>query len=125
MKCSDLRNAQVATWQQTVRWPLNGTAVSQNNLITEQIELNNNHQDGNTSNVREQTFTILASYTDYAAFSNARWVNKPGSFASLEGVHDTIHVLTGGDGTRPSDAGGHMSQIPYAAFDPVFWLHHT
>ena len=32
----------------------------------------------------------------------------------LEGLHNDVHVWTG----------GHMGQIAYAAFDPVFWAHH-
>ena len=36
------------------------------------------------------------------------------SFA-LEGLHDRVHVWTG----------GHMGLIPFAAFDPIFWAHHT
>jgi len=35
--------------------------------------------------------------------------------SALEGFHDNVHVWTG----------GHMSQVPFAAFDPVFWAHHT
>jgi tyrosinase len=33
----------------------------------------------------------------------------------LENVHDAVHVWVGGS----------MSQIPIAAFDPVFWAHHA
>jgi tyrosinase len=36
------------------------------------------------------------------------------SFA-LEGLHDRVHVWVG----------GHMGLIPFAAFDPIFWAHHT
>jgi len=36
---------------------------------------------------------------------------------SLEGVHDTVHSLVGGN--------GHMSDPDYAAFDPIFFLHHA
>jgi tyrosinase len=35
--------------------------------------------------------------------------------AQLEGLHDRVHVWTG----------GHMGLIPFAAFDPIFWAHHT
>lgn len=35
--------------------------------------------------------------------------------AAVESLHDRVHVWTG----------GHMGQIPYAAFDPIFWAHHT
>lgn len=36
---------------------------------------------------------------------------------SLEGVHDTVHMLIG--------ANGQMSQPDYAGFDPIFFLHHA
>lgn len=36
---------------------------------------------------------------------------------SLEGVHDTVHLLLGGN--------GHMSYPDYAGFDPIFFLHHS
>jgi tyrosinase len=35
--------------------------------------------------------------------------------SALEGLHDRVHVWTG----------GHMGLIPFAAFDPIFWAHHT
>jgi tyrosinase len=35
--------------------------------------------------------------------------------AELEGLHDRVHMWVG----------GHMGQIPYAAFDPIFWAHHA
>ncbi|KAG1751812.1 common central domain of tyrosinase-domain-containing protein [Suillus lakei] len=36
---------------------------------------------------------------------------------SLEGVHDTVHTLLGGN--------GQMSYPDYAGFDPIFFLHHS
>jgi tyrosinase len=33
----------------------------------------------------------------------------------LEGLHNRVHVWTG----------GHMGLVPFAAFDPIFWAHHT
>jgi hypothetical protein len=35
---------------------------------------------------------------------------------NLEAWHDYIHLTVGGT--------GHMSAIDFAAFDPIFWLHH-
>ena len=35
--------------------------------------------------------------------------------AALEELHNRVHVWTG----------GHMGIIPFAAFDPIFWAHHT
>jgi tyrosinase len=34
---------------------------------------------------------------------------------AVEELHNQIHVWVG----------GHMAQIPYAAFDPIFWAHHA
>ncbi|KAH6849645.1 tyrosinase [Chaetomium sp. MPI-CAGE-AT-0009] len=36
---------------------------------------------------------------------------------NIEFIHNNIHYWVGGDG-------GHMSQIPVATFDPIFWFHH-
>jgi tyrosinase len=35
--------------------------------------------------------------------------------AAMEGLHNAVHMWVG----------GHMGQIPLAAFDPIFWAHHT
>ncbi|KAF3903288.1 Tyrosinase [Dactylellina cionopaga] len=55
---------------------------------------------------RKQAYNALMSEDGYNAFCNA-----------LENIHNDIHVRVGG--------GGSMSYIPYAAFDPLFWLHHN
>ena len=36
----------------------------------------------------------------------------------LEQLHNNVHVWVGG-------SNGHMSDIPFAAFDPIFWAHHA
>ncbi|HWX46238.1 MAG TPA: tyrosinase family protein [Solirubrobacteraceae bacterium] len=45
-----------------------------------------------------------------------------GSFADfthqLEQLHNNVHVWVGGDR-------GHMGDIQFAAFDPIFWAHHA
>jgi tyrosinase len=70
----------------------------------------------------QQNVNILMNdpnYTVFDAFSNHIWeTNEPGTYASLEDIHNSIHGIIGGNM-------GHMSEIDYAAFDPVFWLHHT
>ncbi|KAI1084788.1 common central domain of tyrosinase-domain-containing protein [Whalleya microplaca] len=43
-------------------------------------------------------------------------------YMSLEYIHNNIHNMTGG--TSLTDGLGHMSDVPVAAFDPIFWLHH-
>jgi len=70
----------------------------------------------------QQNINILMNdpnYKDFNAFSNHMWdEGSPGTEASLEDVHNSIHTAVGG----PM---GHMSELDYSAFDPVFWLHHT
>ena len=50
------------------------------------------------------TVENLLNLNDYGDFSD-----------QLEQVHNFIHVWVG----------GHMAQVPFAAFDPVFWSHHS
>lgn len=119
----DFPEAPLDSWDQTVRWPRNNTTVSQNEKISQAIELLN--QDS-SSNLREKVFGLLASYTRYGPFSNKQWnQGNPGQYGSLEDVHDTIHVEVGGSGSTRNSTPGHMQMVPYAAFDPAFWLHHT
>ncbi len=47
--------------------------------------------------------TVLG-YDDFASFT-----------ANLEDWHGAVHVWVG----------GHMSDIPFAAYDPIFWAHHA
>ena len=35
--------------------------------------------------------------------------------SQVEDLHNRVHVWVG----------GHMGIIPFAAFDPIFWAHHT
>lgn len=62
------------------------------------------------------------SYKTLEAFSSNEWhqptrPNKTSTMGSLEDLHGSIHVAVGG-------VMGHMSQLQYSAFDPIFWLHH-
>ncbi|OCL09390.1 Di-copper centre-containing protein [Glonium stellatum] len=63
--------------------------------------------------------------------------NNPSSatnFMSIEFIHNIIHNATGGLYMSESEAKGnpgyqglglgHMSDVPVAAFDPIFWFHH-
>jgi len=81
--------------------PVSGGAPSQNSLACSAM------QSGFTTR-RAQTYAALTQPL-FNTFSN-----------QLEGIHNTIHVTVGG-----SSPAGHMSTIDYAAFDPIFWLHHA
>lgn len=49
----------------------------------------------------------LLRLSDYFTFSRR-----------LEDLHGTVHVYVGGET-------GHMSVVPLAAYDPIFWAHHS
>ncbi|KAK6537137.1 hypothetical protein TWF694_011335 [Orbilia ellipsospora] len=55
---------------------------------------------------RKKAYDMLSANSTYNDFSNA-----------LENIHNDVHVQVGGPGL--------MAFIPYAAFEPMFWLHHT
>lgn len=56
------------------------------------------------------------TYYNFACTHRKR--GDPIANGSLEGLHNQYHGLIGGNG-------GHMSEVPTAAFDPIFWLHHA
>jgi len=104
-------------WPTTLRYPSNPTdpnAVSEEGQVLDAMTTQNAGL--------QQNVNILMNdpnYKDFAAFSNHEWENTdPSTFASLEDIHNSIHVAVGGNM-------GHMSELDYSAFDPVFWLHHT
>jgi tyrosinase len=87
--------------------------------------------------VLNQALNVMREpYTDYS-LNMMKWYDKYSDFASnesnkssfdetvktisasgsIEGIHGQYHGLIGG-------TAGHMSQVPVAAFDPVFWFHH-
>ncbi|KAL8831655.1 MAG: hypothetical protein Q9191_000732 [Dirinaria sp. TL-2023a] len=69
--------------------------------------------------LRSMTYQLISQTSNYAPFSNTAYSDaRGGRYNSIENMHNAIHALVGGHG-------GHMSNIPYSAFDPVFWLHHT
>ncbi|CZR60853.1 related to monophenol monooxygenase precursor (tyrosinase precursor) [Phialocephala subalpina] len=70
-------------------------------------------------------------YMAYYKFKSATWyalTRSAGLFnnfsttaysgTSLESVHNNVHVAIGANA-------GHMSLLAYAAYDPIFWLHHA
>ncbi|KAL2825952.1 common central domain of tyrosinase-domain-containing protein [Aspergillus cavernicola] len=73
----------------------------------------------------EMVYRLLTYPMDFVSFATtARDANMVSASASkvtndmnIEFIHNNIHYWVGGDG-------GHMSQIPVATFDPVFWFHH-
>lgn len=69
----------------------------------------------------------MSNVTRWANFSTTRnnpiqdtvpWVE----WISLEYLHNNLHGFIGGDGLF--DGVGHMQNVPAAAFDPIFYMHH-
>jgi tyrosinase len=58
----------------------------------------------NSSLPTKAEVTAVLRRADFVDFSNA-----------VEQLHNRVHMWVG----------GHMGQIPFAAFDPIFWAHHT
>lgn len=70
------------------------------------------------SSLHVMTYQLIAGQSNYAPFSNTGYSDgRGGLYNSLENMHNAVHALIGN--------GGHMSNIPYSAFDPIFWLHHA
>ncbi|KAI9785538.1 MAG: hypothetical protein M1839_009279 [Geoglossum umbratile] len=108
-------------WPATLRYPTDSTATSksQNNLANDTLVSNN-------SNIRDALFHLFNTYHQFAPFSNDKWSpGQPRQYDSLESIHNSIHVYTGGTGNGMDNPGGHMSYSDYAGFDPIFWLHHA
>ncbi|KAF7868351.1 hypothetical protein EAF04_004883 [Stromatinia cepivora] len=111
---SDFRNGYpFSVWNTTLRWPTTGTptATSQNDQAESQLE-------ANLRNFRTQIMTLFANWQPYNHFSNKG--SGSSGFGNIESIHDTVHTLTGG-----LIYSGHMSVVPVAAYDPIFWFHHA
>ncbi|KXH27737.1 hypothetical protein CSIM01_11574 [Colletotrichum simmondsii] len=71
-------------------------------------------------NVSERVLFLLQAYTDFGAVSNngefGSDENPFNDWGSIEDVHNAVHGYIGG---------GYMGSPAFAAFDPIFWLHHT
>lgn len=67
----------------------------------------------------EMVYRLLTYPLDYSQFATMAIDQDPRveTDVNIEFIHNNIHYWAGGDG-------GHMSQIPVATFDPIFWLHH-
>jgi len=108
-----INSCQFAEYPTTLRYPTSGQsdAKSQDPLVVDQI-------DQSQATYSKRFMNLLEAYPQYSQFSNEAWYpNSPGTYDSLESLHDQLHGLIGN--------GGHMSYLDYSAFDPVFWLHHT
>jgi hypothetical protein len=70
------------------------------------------------------------AYNQYESMATSKTTEKEplngkGASGSLEDIHNNYHDIIGGDPKRETEyKAGHMSSVPTAAFDPIFWAHH-
>lgn len=75
--------------------------------------------------LQDQVYSLLTQCTNYVDFaSDDASTSSPGCSNSLEGIHNSVHTAAGGPGSN-GVSGGHMTYLPLASFDPIFWLHHA
>jgi tyrosinase len=113
MKVRDFEGMPQVNMTETFRAPSDITQQSRHDVINARLEAT---FDGR----KLQTFQIFQIDT-FSRFSTARFPSAgltPLEWNSVEGIHDNVHTMVGG-------MGGHMSTVPVAAFDPIFWIHHT
>ncbi|KAI1800384.1 Di-copper centre-containing protein [Daldinia bambusicola] len=90
---------------------------------------------GNTTASLRGAFYRVLTITKFEDFATerapghgAKPATKEFAFDSSENIHDLMHLTCGGDDTEPDSQNmslkGHMSKVPVAAFDPIFWIHH-
>lgn len=106
--------AQWEAWLSTYRWPTTTDKNAQSNSTAMESDLDNNKL-----TLRDRTYNLLTQATTYEAFSEDGYLGPqtdPKWYESLESIHNMIHGMTGSN--------GHMGVVDFAAFDPVFWLHH-
>ncbi|KAL9070477.1 MAG: hypothetical protein Q9157_005808 [Trypethelium eluteriae] len=98
--------------KQTVRYPSSiSDTKGSSTLLNATL---NRERENNTTIILD----MIKDYNSFASFSSDSL--SPGLSGSLEDIHGNYHGLIGG----PRGRQGHMSQVPIAAFDPIFWIHH-
>jgi len=85
-----------------------------------------------TEGLREAFFKLftIENFEDFGTTNpfKADPPRKDLPFDSSEGIHNSLHNWCGGPiasiGSEGKGVVGHMSEVPVAAFDPIFWFHH-
>lgn len=108
-------------WQNTVRYPTSDAASAASNEGACISAFNSIR-----GSLQDQLYKLLTSCSDYLHFSNDdAGSSSAGCANSLEGLHNTIHTTAGGVPSSSVRTAGHMYYLSTAAFDPLFWLHHS
>ncbi|KAF1826772.1 Di-copper centre-containing protein, partial [Dissoconium aciculare CBS 342.82] len=114
-------------WNSTLRYPNNnlpGASTRDKNLNAAFTVLDDQH------GLQDQVYHLLTKCKDYGMFATGDAVfSNEGYRSSLEVIHNTVHMRSGGDAWKDASGnwvvGGHMTYLPLASYDPLFWLHHA
>ncbi|KAI0822060.1 tyrosinase [Trametes gibbosa] len=100
-----------STWPVTVRYPTREGPGAQDDVEALIVTLQANQAD-----LTSKIYNLLTRVHSWSAFSCHTPGDDGSASNSLEAVHDAIHDCVGG--------AGHMGDPAYAAFDPIFMMHH-
>lgn len=101
--------------EHTVRYPVSASDLI--GSITKQSFILNREREGNVKLILH----MIRDYDSYGTFASDSLTS--GASGNLESIHGNYHGLIGGGAAFGTER-GHMSYVPTAAFDPVFWMHH-
>ncbi|KAL4785045.1 hypothetical protein BJX76DRAFT_367191 [Aspergillus varians] len=94
--------------------------VVNNRKVEEFLNLHSSVDGNDYGAAAELVYRLLTYPIDYEEFATTaldKSEPKVSADVNIEFIHNNVHWWVGGNG-------GHMSQIPVATFDPIFWLHH-
>ncbi|KAI9725564.1 MAG: hypothetical protein M1828_003052 [Chrysothrix sp. TS-e1954] len=101
-------------WGVTLRYP-DGTETTAYSVEQNAINTFANQ----AQSIKSSIYNMFTQCQVYATFSTDQADNSdPACSTSLEAIHGGIHNDMGGNN-------GHMTYLPFAGFDPSFWLHHA
>ncbi|WPH03144.1 Hypothetical protein R9X50_00601900 [Acrodontium crateriforme] len=110
-----------SSYNPTLRYPNNEPTNNAQSSETYVIQAFNKNQ----KSLQSQVYNLLTQCNDFQHFSNDNAGNSRSCSNSLEGIHNTVHSISGGYNVYDGNQyGGHMAWINVASFDPLFWLHH-
>ena len=103
-------------WGNTLRYP-----TSQDNSAASNDQAAIANIGGYNAQARAQVYRVLTACPNFNDVSNDGVAEQnPDCGVSLESIHNGIHTFMGG-----TNQAGHMTYNNFAAFDPVFYLHHA
>ncbi|CAI7673953.1 unnamed protein product [Penicillium viridicatum] len=93
--------------------------VVNNRKVADAFNSHEGYNDKNHGPAAEMVYRLLTVPMDYTTFASTNPTSKDQNVdedLNIEYIHNNVHGWTG--------SAGHMGNVPVAAFDPLFFLHH-